>query len=57
MSADRIPNRREIIDRKAIADLLIGIVGNPQEVRRGATLLLKQALINGRAEIARRLEE
>jgi [protein-PII] uridylyltransferase len=52
-----IPHRREIIDRPALADLLAALAGDAQELRRGTTRLLKQALVNGRAEIARRCEE
>jgi [protein-PII] uridylyltransferase len=57
MARAAIPNRRAIVDRREVADLLVGLVGGPQELRRGATKLLKQALVKGRAEIARRLEE
>jgi [protein-PII] uridylyltransferase len=57
MARSTIANRRAIVDRREIADLLVGLVGGPQELRRGATKLLKQALVSGRAEIARRFEE
>jgi [protein-PII] uridylyltransferase len=46
-----IPNRREIIDRRL---LVPGLEGAD---RAGAARLLKQALVDGRAEIARRLVE
>jgi len=45
-----VPHRREIIDRRAIAEQLGGAD------RKAAANLLKQALADGRAEIARRLE-
>ncbi len=47
----QIASRREIIDRKAIAEQLSGLD------RRKAAAALKAALAAGRAEIARRLEE
>ena len=46
-----IPNRREIVDRRALAARLA------QADRQAAAAILKQALASGRAEIARRLEE
>jgi [protein-PII] uridylyltransferase len=46
-----IPNRRAIVDRPALADALAGAS------RAEATALLRQALADGRSEIARRLEE
>jgi [protein-PII] uridylyltransferase len=46
-----IPSRREIIDRKAVAERL------EKADRKKAAALLKQALADGRAEIARRLAE
>ncbi|HEV2748101.1 MAG TPA: [protein-PII] uridylyltransferase [Allosphingosinicella sp.] len=52
----RVPNRRTIIDRRLIADRLAGLGGNAQAKKRAATKLLKQALADGRAEIAQRLE-
>jgi [protein-PII] uridylyltransferase len=53
---DHIPNRRAIIDRKEIADRLAALAGE-RDPRPAATAILKQALAQGRAEIARRLEE
>ncbi len=52
-----IPNRRSIVDRRALADALAALDGGPEARRTGATGLLKQALAEGRAEIARRLED
>src|SRR5688500_10585515 len=53
-----LPNQRAIIDRRALADQLTELEGADNgALRGGATVLLKQSLANGRAEIARRLEE
>jgi [protein-PII] uridylyltransferase len=46
-----IPNKRAIVDRRALADALGGAS------RAEATRLLREALAHGRGEIARRLEE
>jgi [protein-PII] uridylyltransferase len=46
-----VPNKRSILDRRALSDALTGTD------RATAAALLKQALADGRAEIARRLEE
>ncbi len=46
-----IPNRRAIVDRRTLADALAGAS------RKRATQVLRTALADGRAEIARRLEE
>jgi [protein-PII] uridylyltransferase len=55
---DSVPHRRQIIDRRAVADRLAALApGEPMAVRRAATLILKDALDAGRAEIARRLGE
>ncbi|QPQ54667.1 [protein-PII] uridylyltransferase [Allosphingosinicella flava] len=51
-----IPNRRAIIDRRALADRLDAI-GREEGRRQKAVDLLKKALASGRAEIARRLAE
>ncbi len=53
---DLVPNRRAIIDRRALADELRALSGS-NDPRCTATRILKQALADGRAEIARRLEE
>jgi [protein-PII] uridylyltransferase len=58
MRFDNVPNRRAIIDRRAIAESLTVLEGNdPALLRRAATAMLKEALDAGRAEIARRLAE
>ncbi|HEV2079186.1 MAG TPA: bifunctional uridylyltransferase/uridylyl-removing protein, partial [Allosphingosinicella sp.] len=51
-----IPNRRAIIDRRALAEE-IEAAATGKDPRGQVTSLLKQALADGRAEIARRLEE
>ncbi len=53
-----IPSRRAIVDRRAAADALEALRGEPDLPARkqAATRLLKQVLADGRAEIARRLE-
>jgi [protein-PII] uridylyltransferase len=53
---DSIPSRRAIIDRKALADEIASLKPGGDK-RIAATRILKQALTDGRAEIARRLEE
>jgi [protein-PII] uridylyltransferase len=52
---DHIPDRRAIVDRRALADRLAALP--EREARLTATAILKEALAEGRAEIARRLEE
>ena len=53
---DHVPNRRALIDRRAIADQLADIEGDdPAALRRAGTIILKHALDAGRAEIAARL--
>jgi [protein-PII] uridylyltransferase len=54
---DQIPNRRAIIDRGALSNALAALDPEASDPRLPATALLKQALADGRAEIARRLEE
>jgi [protein-PII] uridylyltransferase len=55
---DTLPNRRAIIDRRALADDLAALeMSDPAQLRRTATVMLKDALDAGRAEIARRLAE
>ncbi len=52
-----VPNRRAIIDRRALADALSLLEGKGEAaLRRAATDLLKPANEVGRAEIARRIE-
>ncbi|OYX51249.1 MAG: [protein-PII] uridylyltransferase [Sphingomonas sp. 32-66-10] len=53
---DSIPHRRAIVDRRALADDLAALdAPEPMRLRQAAALRLKQALEDGRAEIARRL--
>jgi len=53
-----LPNQRAIIDRRALSERLEALEDEDQaRLRQAATALLKQALFDGRAEIARRLEE
>lgn len=52
---DHIPNRRAIIDRRALAERIAGIDAQDAALRAQATALLKTALAEGRAEIQRRL--
>ena len=55
---DSLPNRRAIIDRRALADALEGLEGDtPAALRAAATPVLREALDKGRVEIARRLDE
>jgi [protein-PII] uridylyltransferase len=55
---DALPNRRALIDRRAVADALAAIDGGDiAAARREGTALLKAALDTGRVEIARRLAE
>src|SRR3546814_371386 len=55
---DSLPHRRQIIDRRVLADALAALdVADPSALRRAATTHLKQALELGRAEIQRRLIE
>ncbi len=53
---DSIPHRRAIVDRRALADDLAALdAPDTMRLRQAAALRLKQALEDGRAEIARRL--
>ncbi len=53
---DSIPHRRAIVDRRALADDLAALdAPDTMRLRQAAALRLKQALEEGRAEIARRL--
>jgi [protein-PII] uridylyltransferase len=53
---DSIPHRRAIVDRRALADDLAALdAPDAMRLRQAAALRLKQALEDGRAEIARRL--
>ncbi len=53
---DSLPSRRAIVDRRKLADMLAALPDGV-DLKRAATLSLKQALDDGRAEIARRLSE
>jgi [protein-PII] uridylyltransferase len=54
---DNIPHKRAIVDRKLLADRIADLAAAAGDPRISATRILKQALADGRAEIARRLEE
>ncbi len=55
--SDQIPNRRALIDRRALAECLSALPGDGTALRQASARLLKPALDEGRAEIARRLIE
>ncbi|HEY0959313.1 MAG TPA: [protein-PII] uridylyltransferase [Novosphingobium sp.] len=59
MSASRIPNQRAIIDRRALTETIRDLVqeSGAAGARQGIVELLRKALADGRAEIARRLSE
>ncbi|MBX9797249.1 [protein-PII] uridylyltransferase [Sphingomonas sp.] len=55
---EAVRQRRQIIDRRALAEELAALDGaDTTALRRGATAILKRALVAGRVEIARRLAE
>src|SRR3546814_18702999 len=55
---DSLPHRRQIIDRRVLADALAALdVADPSALRRAATPHLNKSLETGRAEIQRRLIE
>lgn len=55
---DHLPNRRAIIDRRALAETIAALEGpGDTALRRAATALLKTALDAGRCEVERRLIE
>jgi len=57
---DHIPNRRAIIDRRALADglrAIADVTGDPMARRHQLVALLRQALKDGRAELKRRVAE
>ena len=55
---DHLPNRRTIIDRRAVAETIAGLEeSDTVALGRQATALLKTALDTGRIEVARRLTE
>ena len=53
---DHLPNRRAIVDRRALAERIAAIEASDAPLRAQATAILKQALADGRAQIQRRLE-
>ena len=54
---DSVPNRRTIVDRRALADAATALEGDGPALRQALVVLLKDALDAGRAEIARRLAQ
>ncbi|NNM77263.1 [protein-PII] uridylyltransferase [Sphingomonas sp. ID1715] len=52
---DSVPHRRAIIDRRAVAEEIDRLQGNPVALRQQLVALLKVALDQGRAQIADRL--
>jgi [protein-PII] uridylyltransferase len=55
---ENLPNRRAIVDRRALAEAIAALeIDDPALLRRTATAMLKDALDAGRNEIARRLAE
>ena len=50
-----LTNRRAIIDRRRIADQLAALDGDPATLRARAVPIVRGALVEGRAEIGRRL--
>jgi [protein-PII] uridylyltransferase len=52
---DSVPNRRAIIDRRSLSDVIAALDGDPASLRPQAVVILKEALDQGRAEIAQRL--
>lgn len=52
---DHLPNRRAIVDRRALVERIAAIDASDAPLRAQATAILKQALADGRAEIQRRL--
>jgi [protein-PII] uridylyltransferase len=58
LNRQRIPNQREVIDRRTLAEEIAGIVAKSEAVARPAIVAaLKAALETGREELDRRLEE
>ncbi|USU12167.1 [protein-PII] uridylyltransferase [Sphingomonadaceae bacterium OTU29THOMA1] len=52
---DHIPNRRTIVDRRALAERIAAIDASDAALRSQVAAMLKVALADGRAEIERRL--
>ena len=58
MTDHRIPNQRAIIDRRKLAEAIAALAEDKREAARPDVIaLLRDALEQGRAEVARRLEE
>src|SRR3569623_595636 len=59
MSAISIPNQRAVVDRRALAEAVSAAVSElgAQKARPRSVALLKEALEQGRADLARRLAE
>ena len=59
MSVTNVPNQRAVIDRRALAEAIAAAVaaGGAQKARPKVVELLRNALHEGRAELARRLAE
>ncbi|USI71728.1 [protein-PII] uridylyltransferase [Sphingomonas morindae] len=55
--SETLPHRRAIIDRRLVADRLAALPDTPATLRQDATQILRAALADGRAEVARRLTE
>jgi [protein-PII] uridylyltransferase len=53
---DHLPNRRALVDRRGLSEALAALPGHGTALRQAATAVLKAALDDGRAEVARRLE-
>jgi [protein-PII] uridylyltransferase len=53
----QVPAKRAIVDRRSLADRLAALDGDEAARRLAATRLLKEALVAGREEIARRFAE
>ncbi len=58
MNQPRIPNQRDVVDRRALAETIARLVAtNADQARPEIVAALKAALGRGRAELDRRLEE
>jgi len=58
MALDRVPNQRAIVDRRALAEVIAAAVAEQGHKARGKIVaLLREALANGRAELAARLAQ
>jgi [protein-PII] uridylyltransferase len=54
---ESLPSRRAIVDRRKLADAIAALPDDPATLKREATIVLRDALSQGRAEIARRLAD